>query len=1169
MKPNQPQKKVKNDPIEIKRSIIDAIVKQKMKKVDDKPQTYSKIQDLLNQKKMEYRQDRESKRMGDNINNLKAIVDSIFKKNKPKTDNFTDAVREKLEFIDKLKKENSSLKAQLENLHNTVSETQVQKKQQEEINAINQDKIRALEQNSKREEREMAYEKNLKELEVYLKEKDKIIEQKDEQIKNNAISMKKLENDLFGVNDNSKKQEDSLKLKLMESNSHNTKQKELIRLLQKKNHEFENQILDLTRKLNQKEHAISKFLSQNKSESEGNKIFSDFKSESLKKPNMEEENDQNELLMKVKELDDVKAQLEQSKLQNEQLESLSSQLKKDLQELEKQKNDIQEENKKVEKLNEEYLQQAEENNDMLERFCEDIKELKEDNKKLMDQLNTNKNEINADETEIKDMTVELEQKNDEIAELKNRISQLTGGNDVLFRKRQSIDDIDEYEQIQEVANLNEGETNYKVTVRLLKQTQANLQKELEKTKDQLEHKMLELDKAQELIQNLQHEKEAVNSEVEADQEKKNIELNKLKSKLKFYIMECDKMSQPVVKEEETKEEAEEEAEVDFEKQRKKLSIYIEECNKLGKTVEQVKDDKKALQNKIDELQKIIDNLNLKEKEYKVKEDTMIEQIDQLRDNIKKLKEVQLKKADEDDMENKEELAQLQEEIDSKNKQIDELQNINDDLQNRLESEREQEFMTDFKQKNPDSQNSKELSDLMESFENDLTSKPELVEVVKAKVLEMDNYINSLTQELEANAELMDKLKEDNELNQNLEETLGELFETIRKQPSYQVFRPDEFKREIESYSIEEIFNNIKDYNMYLNKELDRIRDLEKKSERKASNMHEKMKKVKEQLEEKLSNKNENTIEMTEELHKLLLDNEISYKNPYNALKAKLDELEQNREKLKIALEDKAIHEKEAKESSNQLVISERGYDHLRKKYDKLQDLLKKNKKENPLKDDVERLEDKVRELEKLEFENQDLHKKLEASNIKLKNAHVETKRLRKESQAMTETNQSYLRDLTELKGQLAEKTLEINKIKSSRKNTEKQLETLSIQLKEKNEELNRKSSQIKNKKKEYKKMKEMYKSKDKLVSELESALSRRQSDAHSQYKMEFMSHHDIDKSVNSNTGKKQKPFDNPLYKSLQPGELKSKFNGDGEEDEDSEQKVQILYSKQFMGEEED
>ena len=207
MKTNTSAKNISTNPIALKKNIVDAILasKSKTRQPDTTPQTYSKIQDLLNQKKAEYQQEKEHKKMGENITNLRSIVDSIFHNNKPKTNRLSLVVKEKMNSIDRLKNENKELASRIIDLEKAADEGKVYRERLERDNEESRRRIDTLEKNPQRSEEEGFDKKDLKRLNSILEEKEKAIADKDETIEEGKYNLRSLEEKLTEAKNSFKK----------------------------------------------------------------------------------------------------------------------------------------------------------------------------------------------------------------------------------------------------------------------------------------------------------------------------------------------------------------------------------------------------------------------------------------------------------------------------------------------------------------------------------------------------------------------------------------------------------------------------------------------------------------------------------------------------------------------------------------------------------------------------------------------------------------------------------------------------------------------------------------------------------------------------------------------------------------------------------------------------
>lgn len=187
----------------------------------------------------------------------------------------------------------------------------------------------------------------------------------------------------------------------------------------------------------------------------------------------------------------------------------------------------------------------------------------------------------------------------------------------------------------------------------------------------------------------------------------------------------------------------------------------------------------------------------------------------------------------------------------------------------------------------------------------------------------------------------------------------------------------------------------------------------------------------------------------------------------------LDELEQLLSFLKelgvdgdkiISLTAKSINHEDGVENN-------KGYDHLKNKYDNLKDQLKKIKNGNLILEENKNLKSTIHQMESLKTQNDYLENRSMILKSKLDINSVELQHIKKLNNSITEKNNIQTQDIDNLKLAVEERNDIIEDLKRRLQAYENKLETANKMTEDKTHELEKQISAVKHKKKEIKKIK--------------------------------------------------------------------------------------------------
>lgn len=1073
-----------HSPMEVKASVVNYLRENKIMKqkgLDETPghdshvQAYSKIQELLEQKKGENRRDKESYRLDQNISSLKTIVDSIFSKKETLDHNqLAEMVQRKVAEVENLKIEKIGLLSEVEELKGLLSESYVQKIAIEERYRQELKQIQNMKLLERREEEHMIVADLQREIEAtkyLLSEKDTIIDQSTYELRLKVEELKQKDEII-------KKVEDTQKIKLIEANGLNTQQKELIRLLQRQNNDMENQILELTRKLNEKDSLRGKFLSQ-ADETEKDKCLSELVSVSNRKSEKDESimglekqlrTLQEELRLKLEEAE------RKEELKVDEIEKLKFLLESKDQEITR----FREINDKLEltivNLGTKDTEK-EAVSSLLQIKDEEIEDLESETKELKEQLQQDNNELDKADDEIVTLVAEKEAAEDELKKTKSKMEFY----------------IEEYERLLlTVPQLNEEMDQLRrYAAELENQMQLLIPRQLleEKQKEMDELRAQEKISVNELLNEHKSREQALETEIED-----------LKREIEQYLAQHHVG--------------------------KDLRIAV---RNLAETYDVRHSDSPGKINIIrdEQFSPSIDEYN---KDPHVPSE----------DNIKNL--ICLEIGEEYEQEDvidhipspdlREEVNHLQKELRRKQTQIGQLKEVNQALGMRLNN-REEEYHTAFKQREGDS-----ILDLIEnqSAEKGSINDPQVVEMVKQWVIQMEANVKSLREQLQENESLIQNLRNDNFTYQEYTSVILDLFVDVKNSSLYYKLHPEDVERENESFTPFEILVKIDEYIKALNEELNSQKDTNKEE---FVIIMEKESQIK-RLEHQVHN-----TALSENLKKALLDIGVKPENFQEDLPARLASLKDN--------------------------TGESGYDHIKKKYDQVREALKTFKEKNPLSEENKKLKLQIKQMENMTIDNQELHKKIETLNIKLKAKDAEMKKLHKDHSNILLTKQNHLEEVVSLKKAIEEKEGMLDQLRNSQVDLNSKYKSLSRFAEENRSAVEEQQQTLKERKREIKKMRNVMRTKDRQIEELESHISMRQSETVSHHQhLEVDSRHDcmsmgVYTSPKNNRGKRKKSGKEfNMYQSLQPWNFTNEASNIADQ---NYPKIEVLYSKQQKSQE--
>ena len=1077
--PNQEQKKWHN-PLDVKESIADYLKEHKVvneyttrndKMPDSEPRVkaYSKIQGLIEQKKSETRKDKESVRSEQNIEKLKAVVDSIFA-NKNITDHrkLFDLMMSKSLEIDHLKAERTSFIHEINQLKSLLHESDnkmaaMEQRYRHELRELENNQLqgRKLEQNILLNElqHELGVSKQL------IADKNATIESFKEDLKSKSEEVKKLEESM-------KMMDDNFKIKLIEANGLNTQQKELIRLLQRQNHEMENQVLELTRKLNEKDSLKAKFLSQGE-ETDKEKILSEVVSNSHKRSEKEEG---------VKNLEEQLNIIQ---------ETLRSKIEEFEQKEEKKFKEVENLKDALERKDDELCRYKKES-EMLEAAILTIGD-KSNEKAVCDLLvKIKESEIHLLEDQAKELKRLLEEDVEELDKADDRIISLISEKEDLenklgkAEKRLSLYEEDHKNKENEIVKMEsrikllENNKFNKGSIDVL----AEKDKEIEKLKNEFEHTRLEL-----LNEHKEYEQELINEIQE----------------LKFQIDD-------ILKQNEMDKEMKTGAENGTNK-------YDESPDQMPIKINIIKDE------------------HFSPSEKEIAKDPHVASQNDIKNLICMEIDACYEQEDISDYvpspDLREEVAHLQRELKHKQKQIEQLKEVNQVLNMRINNNEDQ-YHTARKEREGES-----ILDLFESkeFERSGLKQSQTFELIKQRIIQMETTIKDLASQLKENETIINELRNDNKIYREYSHVLKDLFTDIKKSKFYAALHPDEIEREQESYSPLEILVKIDEYFKYLNEELNSQKDTNRE----------------EQAE--IIAKNETISNLKHEPQHVALSPDFI--RTLNKLGIKPERFQEDLPAKIATMGDMAEFEK--------------GYDHLKTKYDQARSIIKSYKEKDPLNEKNKQLKHELRKMENFKIDNEELHRKIENLTKLLKAKESELNKVLNEKEAILMNKNSHLEDVVHLKKEIEEKEDIIDELQKSNTDLKSKYKDASRVAEENKSIAEKQHSILKSKKKDLKKLKSEVASKDKHIEELESHVSFKQSETVSRYlnaemgsDHDYMSQGKFNSPQNTKEKRKKTEKNKDMYQSLQPWNLEGQ---DKTNETDKIPKIEVLYSKYKKSEE--